>query len=1734
MRKKLLGAMLMAGALSLGIPVGATPALNTLAPPFAASDDLGHLLKGGAQTTEQTITANLFGSQGVTDAANMVDGDSSTKGTFLNWSDNYLLLKFGGDNVTITEINFEFGDYEAISGETIKIAILGASFSSDGSCLTTGIDTVALEDCLNSPIELTNSGNFTGVKFQITGSNGVQIKEITIKGRKNVRPSGTDTSGGDSGSTAASKLTTTFVASAATNGENANDGDLSTYATFSGENSNSWPIYVVNFDEEATITKITFNYGEGSGLDNGKILVTGMPESGSGVTLANNYPISYENGGSQVLTFDNTQEFKGCQIYFSCPQAWSLNVNEITIEGVKKSASGGDTGGDTGGAETIDTLTSIYAAGILTNSENAYDGNLNTYATFKVNSGEKASMERRFDFEGGATIREITFNYGAAEGYDFGKISLYGVVYDDFGNPQQYTPLTENASIRYATEGSEQTFTFSDETVYGGYQMVFDFNGEVTFDINEIIVKGVKASAGDDDAEEEIIKTTTYGTTNSTDVDKMIDGDTSTSGTFTNGNLELLFGGDEYKITEVSLDFGDYDESEASSIRVYICGLIVNDQGDTGTWDLTDAYLKDCLNSPIKVSGNGYFKGCRVHVYSTNAVEVKEITVKGIKKASSGDDKGDTNTPVKLTTTLGDTESVSNPENAIDGDLSTSATFSAYSSDEYPCITLNFDEASTITNVTLNYGEATGEGANGSVFVFGVDETGDDVELASKVRIDYANGGSQTIPVTITDKFVGCKVKLNFGDVSKLNVTEITVEGINSTTGKDTGDDTGDGTLVKVTPTSCGEAGNVTDIEKTIDGDFSTYGTFTSNTVSHAQYNFADPTAVKEITMYFGDVTDNVNWDNGGYLRVDVMGLENVDDGEGEIIMQGYVLNKDSLVLNLDHNKTAYPAYTLVMIAYNGNATAQVKEVVFKAAGSSKGDDTGDDPEDGNLLEMNWEEVKNVSDAANAVDKNLETYATFNLNEDNNYTGHIIFQSDTEVDVNKVKLIYGDKSLSDGTTVNVNVYSVERGVSSTKLSSAQMSEGESQSISVDTEGKASQYYKVELIGTGKAQINVKEIQFFGPASGDDKGDDTGDTGTPLKTSFIMSRYTDSEYKAYDGDLTTYATFKVSDADMLPCLVLAFEDSATIKQVTLNYNESNNFDNGTVTIYGTNQEGWNYNYTPLKENVAIEDVIGGTQTISINSTEKFTGIKVEFNNATLGTSLNVNEITVNGVIESGDKGDDTGDDTSLTGKIPVTLGGTAGVSNAENAIDDDLSTYATYSMGEYDEMPPAMALYLSQANPVTKITLHYGAASDNIANARIIISGTTDEDHEVELVAENIDYVNGGSQTFTINSTDKLKACNIKVEFIGGGTLDVNEVVIENTPDGGDDSGDGTIVEVTPTSCGNASGVTDLEKTMDGDLSTYGTFTANTTASGQYNFADPTVAKEIVVHFGESTMNVGNYGDVSVEVKALKNVDDEEGEIIMSAFYYGAGTYFSTDSLVLDLDRNETAYSAYQIAIKASGGDATLQVKEVVFKAAGSKGDDKGDDTGDKGEKLACDWTDTEGVDDADKAIDGDENTYATVTTYNLDEETSIAFEFDAGEVILSNVDILVGDVDSDVLANDDANIEIYGVTYDGNGEAQSTKLATQPLKANQNNAFTLDMGSQSFANYKVVVSSSKYGNVQVKEISFYGKEAKSTGISSATTTTTEKAAQRYSLDGRPVDSNYKGIVIENGKKILVK
>ena len=1583
MRKKLLGAMLMAGALSLGIPVGATPALNTLAPPFAASDDLGHLLKGGAQTTEQTITANLFGSQGVTDAANMVDGDSSTKGTFLNWSDNYLLLKFGGDNVTITEINFEFGDYEAISGETIKIAILGASFSSDGSCLTTGIDTVALEDCLNSPIELTNSGNFTGVKFQITGSNGVQIKEITIKGRKNVRPSGTDTSGGDSGSTAASKLTTTFVASAATNGENANDGDLSTYATFSGENSNSWPIYVVNFDEEATITKITFNYGEGSGLDNGKILVTGMPESGSGVTLANNYPISYENGGSQVLTFDNTQEFKGCQIYFSCPQAWSLNVNEITIEGVKKSASGGDTGGDTGGAETIDTLTSIYAAGILTNSENAYDGNLNTYATFKVNSGEKASMERRFDFEGGATIREITFNYGAAEGYDFGKISLYGVVYDDFGNPQQYTPLTENASIRYATEGSEQTFTFSDETVYGGYQMVFDFNGEVTFDINEIIVKGVKASAGDDDAEEEIIKTTTYGTTNSTDVDKMIDGDTSTSGTFTNGNLELLFGGDEYKITEVSLDFGDYDESEASSIRVYICGLIVNDQGDTGTWDLTDAYLKDCLNSPIKVSGNGYFKGCRVHVYSTNAVEVKEITVKGIKKASSGDDKGD-------------------------------------------------------------------------------------------------------------------------------------------------------GTLVKVTPTSCGEAGNVTDLEKTMDGDFSTYGTFTSNTVSHAQYNFADPTAVKEITMYFGDVTDNVNWDNGGYLRVDVMGLENVDDGEGEIIMQGYVLNKDSLVLNLDHNKTAYPAYTLVMIAYNGNATAQVKEVVFKAAGSSKGDDTGDDPEDGNLLEMNWEEVKNVSDAANAVDKNLETYATFNLNEDNNYTGHIIFQSDTEVDVNKVKLIYGDKSLSDGTTVNVNVYSVERGVSSTKLSSAQMSEGESQSISVDTEGKASQYYKVELIGTGKAQINVKEIQFFGPASGDDKGDDTGDTGTPLKTSFIMSRYTDSEYKAYDGDLTTYATFKVSDADMLPCLVLAFEDSATIKQVTLNYNESNNFDNGTVTIYGTNQEGWNYNYTPLKENVAIEDVIGGTQTISINSTEKFTGIKVEFNNATLGTSLNVNEITVNGVIESGDKGDDTGDDTSLTGKIPVTLGGTAGVSNAENAIDDDLSTYATYSMGEYDEMPPAMALYLSQANPVTKITLHYGAASDNIANARIIISGTTDEDHEVELVAENIDYVNGGSQTFTINSTDKLKACNIKVEFIGGGTLDVNEVVIENTPDGGDDSGDGTIVEVTPTSCGNASGVTDLEKTMDGDLITYGTFTANTTASGQYNFADPTVAKEIVVHFGESTMNVGNYGDVSVEVKALKNVDDEEGEIIMSAFYYGAGTYFSTDSLVLDLDRNETAYSAYQIAIKASGGDATLQVKEVVFKAAGSKGDDKGDDTGDKGEKLACDWTDTEGVDDADKAIDGDENTYATVTTYNLDEETSIAFEFDAGEVILSNVDILVGDVDSDVLANDDANIEIYGVTYDGNGEAQSTKLATQPLKANQNNAFTLDMGSQSFANYKVVVSSSKYGNVQVKEISFYGKEAKSTGISSATTTTTEKAAQRYSLDGRPVDSNYKGIVIENGKKILVK
>ncbi len=1078
-------------------------------------------------------------------------------------------------------------------------------------------------------------------------------------------------------------------------------------------------------------------------------------------------------------------------------------------------------------------------------------------------------------------------------------------------------------------------------------------------------------------------------------------------------------------------------------------------------------------------------------------------------------------------------------EKTIDKDATTYGTFQAqmYGPSAFR---YNFGGETTLTNVVLNYSEATVTDPSSTyIYVYGItlNEQGEATRMVILANELYAEGESQTIAIDQKgETYTIYEISVETSGKANIQLNEVLFKGTTKKAGEEGGDQGGDGTLVKVTPTSCSNAGDVTDFEKTMDGDFKTYGIFTSNTVSYGQYNFANPTAVKEIVMYFGEVTKNIG--SNGYLRVDVMGLENADDEEGDIIVNGYVTDADSLVLSLSDNETAYPAYCFVVIARDGNATMQVKEVVFKAASSSKGGDgtiTITDPT------PTFELVRNALDGEKTIDKDATTYGTFQAQMYGPSAFRYNFGGETTL--TNVVLNYSEATVTDPSSTYIYVYGItlnEQGEATRMviLANELYAEGESQTIAIDQKGETYTIYEISVETSGKANIQLNEVLFKGTTK--KAGEEGGDTSTEAEDALTvkgleMSDILNAE-NLFDGNTDTYAEVIITN-DLNNRAIFYFEKPTDLTTMTLHY--------GTATVNLNEGDSVNILLHGLADGV-IDDLVstkyveGETQTITIDQKGK-TYKRFQLVIVTAGSiNLQIKEVVFNGTL-SEDSGDDYGGGPGPGRREELTLEelyGTRMISPAL-AFDRDNSTSAQFIVGSGN--PSELAVLFKEGKAqIDEVAIDFATATSEVSDAastKITIYGINLEGTNINCTEiTTVDYEASLRQIIGgMNNKDKFDGCKIVISSNGDAKIYVTELsirgILEDSGDqGGDEDG---LVKVTPTSCGNASGVTDLEKTMDGDFNTYGVYTANTTASGQYNFANPTVAKEIVVHFAESTMNLGNYGDVHVEVKALKNVDDEDGEIIMSSFYYGSGVYFHTDSLVLNLERNETAYSAYVINMVASGGNATLQVKEVVFKAAsGSTGGDTGGDTEDD-DLLDPTLDSSDNVFEPAKATDKVDYLSAMFQLNGI-KDAYIIYNF-GGQTDLQKVKLTYGNysTDDDVIVT----IKVYGLVDYGMGLGAYEEFATTTMAYGEDTqTIDVDMKGTTCQMFKLVLSSNGNANIGIAEAQFYGTTTKDSGDTDgiSTISTTDKAAQRYSLDGRRVDSNYKGIVIENGKKIFVK
>lgn len=108
-------------------------------------------------------------------------------------------------------------------------------------------------------------------------------------------------------------------------------------------------------------------------------------------------------------------------------------------------------------------------------------------------------------------------------------------------------------------------------------------------------------------------------------------------------------------------------------------------------------------------------------------------------------------------------------------------------------------------------------------------------------------------------------------------------------------------------------------------------------------------------------------------------------------------------------------------------------------------------------------------------------------------------------------------------------------------------------------------------------------------------------------------------------------------------------------------------------------------------------------------------------------------------------------------------------------------------------------------------------------------------------------------------------------------------------------------------------------------------------------------------------------------------------------------------------------------------------------------------------------------------------------------------------------------------------LNVYEVTE---GNRASTVTATQQINGKTTSVLTIESLSPSTI-YDVELTGSNNSNVRAYEIAFYKGQGSSTSITSVNAQSAADSPA-YNLSGQKVGKDYKGVVVKNGKKYIIK
>ena len=636
----------------------------------------------------------------------------------------------------------------------------------------------------------------------------------------------------------------------------------------------------------------------------------------------------------------------------------------------------------------------------------------------------------------------------------------------------------------------------------------------------------------------------------------------------------------------------------------------------------------------------------------------------------------------------------------------------------------------------------------------------------------------------------------------------------------------------------------------------------------------------------------------------------------------------------------------------------------------------------------------------------------------------------------------------------------------------------------------------------------------------------GDSGKLVTTISASSLVTDVE-NAFDGNLNTVATFTGTGPAITPSVNLAFEDPSTISSVTINFGDDEDEPNGGyIFVYATNEIGQATTFL-AQEELSYEQ--GGSQVISISNTGKYVGCKIEMSFFS-AYSLKVSEITVEGTCypTGGDTGGDQGGDTSTEAEDTLTVKGLemSDILNAENLFDGNMDTYAEVIIT--NDLNNRAIFSFEKLTDLTTMTLHYGTATINLNEGdsiNILLHGLADGVID-DLVSTK--YVEGETQTITIDQKGKTyKRFQLVIVTTGSINLQIKEIVFNGTlsEDSGDDYGGGpgpgrreelTLEELYCTR------MISPALAFDRDNSTSAQFIV-----GSGNHSELAVLfkegkaqiDEVAIDFATATSEVSDAASTKITIYGI----NLEGTNI-NCTELTSVDYEASLSQIIGGMNNKDKFDGCKIVI-SSNGDAKIYVTELSIRGIL---EDSGGSGGDQGELIAPTSYTAKNVIDIKNSFDDNSETYGEFTG-DADSISSVDCEFE-GQTSLTRIDLAYT---SSYFDSAGPMINIYGEDETSNF-VMITSVNLDNSEPKQ--MIRINMDGKTYKKFRIEIPFVCISSVAINEIDFYGTITKDSGDTDgiSTISTTDKAAQRYSLDGRRVDSNYKGIVIENGKKIFVK